>query len=62
MIQRQDHLGKIASALKALSEACRVPVIITNQVTTKIKKLTGQCCSVQDGTYGVIVLIHIGPW
>ncbi|GIL73967.1 hypothetical protein Vretifemale_3961 [Volvox reticuliferus] len=36
ILERQQVLGRIASQLKALAESLRVPVLVTNQVTTRI--------------------------
>eukprot|EP00823_Brevimastigomonas_motovehiculus_P001547 TRINITY_DN12093_c0_g1_i1.p1 TRINITY_DN12093_c0_g1~~TRINITY_DN12093_c0_g1_i1.p1 ORF type:complete len:319 (+),score=25.78 TRINITY_DN12093_c0_g1_i1:71-1027(+) len=38
MIQRQELLGQVASYLKTISETFHIPVVITNQVTTKKRK------------------------
>ncbi|GFR51292.1 hypothetical protein Agub_g13653 [Astrephomene gubernaculifera] len=36
IMERQQVLGRIASQLKALAESLRIPVLVTNQVTTRI--------------------------
>ncbi|KAG2449106.1 hypothetical protein HYH02_005854 [Chlamydomonas schloesseri] len=36
IMDRQQVLGRIAASLKALAESLRIPVIVTNQVTTRI--------------------------
>ncbi|GLC45956.1 DNA repair protein RAD51 [Pleodorina starrii] len=41
ILERQQVLGRIASQLKALAESLRVPVLVTNQVTTRITPAAG---------------------
>ncbi|PNW88342.1 hypothetical protein CHLRE_01g025300v5 [Chlamydomonas reinhardtii] len=36
IMDRQQVLGRIAASLKALAESLRIPVLVTNQVTTRI--------------------------
>eukprot|EP00958_Prasinococcus_capsulatus_P028431 scaffold6702_cov390-Prasinococcus_capsulatus_cf.AAC.7 len=40
MIERQKLLGKTAAALKYLAETFTIPVVVTNQVTTRFKNDT----------------------
>lgn len=37
MVKRQEHIGRVASTLKSLAESFNIPVLVTNQITTKIE-------------------------
>jgi len=41
--QRQKLLGQQASALKLLSESFQIPVLVTNQITTRFNDNSGGC-------------------
>ncbi|KXZ49492.1 hypothetical protein GPECTOR_21g718 [Gonium pectorale] len=42
IMERQQVLGRMASQLKALAESLRLPVLVTNQVTTRIAEAGGE--------------------
>ena len=38
VVRRQEHIGRVASTLKTLAESFNIPVLVTNQITTRIEK------------------------
>lgn len=41
IVERQNALGQLAAKLKRLAEAFRIPILVTNQVTTRFGSVNG---------------------